>query len=227
MLVQARSQQAVARHRERSLQVGRAGSLRHGHTAWLQAAAGSQAVSSYGGARLQGGATNGSIQRWSMAQWLESKASIDVPAPLEACWVMWDDRERIPTWMPWIKSVKVQEGNPALSKWTLSTHQFGRDWEFSWLARNLAPIKGQKIHWVSEPGSASLPGVEIANRGQIRFFRKGPKVTNITLTISYELPSVLVPFANALNPVVEGIIAKDMERFRDMATAKQQAPTKA
>lgn len=36
--------------------------------------------------------------------------------------------------------------------------QFGRDWEFSWLARNLTPLKGQKIHWVSEPGSGSMPG---------------------------------------------------------------------
>ncbi len=39
-------------------------------------------------------------------------------------------------------------------------------------------------------------GVEIANRGQIRFIRKGPKLINVTLTISYEVPDVLVPFAN-------------------------------
>jgi hypothetical protein len=25
--------------------------------------------------------------------------------PLEVCWVLWEDRERIPQWMPWIKSV--------------------------------------------------------------------------------------------------------------------------
>jgi uncharacterized membrane protein len=43
-----------------------------------------------------------------------------------------------------------------------------RDWEFSWLARNLAPIKNQKLHWVSEPGSASL-GLNINNSGQIRW----------------------------------------------------------
>lgn len=53
---------------------------------------------------------------------------------------------------------QVQDNDKRLSRWTLSTHQFGRDWEFSWLARNLPPIKNNKIHWVSEPGSASLPG---------------------------------------------------------------------
>lgn len=42
-----------------------------------------------------------------------------------------------------------------------------RDWEFSWLARNLAPVRNQKIHWISEPGSASM-GLNVNNRGQIR-----------------------------------------------------------
>jgi hypothetical protein len=167
------------------------------------------------------------------------------------------------------RRLQVLPENPALSRWTLSTRQFNRDWEFSWLARNLAPIKwvlprcavlcrvpafqrgrlvgtgwallarshvrasgrpkgaelragrsplsparalapstraptarrhaclcrNQKIHWVSEPGSASF-GVEIANRGQIRFLRKGPSACRISLTISYEVPDVLAPFAN-------------------------------
>lgn len=35
------------------------------------------------------------------------RASVDVPLPMEPCWVLWEDRERIPKWMPWIKSVKV------------------------------------------------------------------------------------------------------------------------
>lgn len=47
-------------------------------------------------------------------------------------------------WMPWIRSVTVQPDDPKLSRWLLSTHQFGRDWEFSWLAQNLTPMKHQK-----------------------------------------------------------------------------------
>ena len=71
-----------------------------------------------------------------------------------------------------------------------------RDWEFSWLARNLAPVRNQKIHWASEPGSASLPGLNIANRGQIRFVRRGPAATGVSLSISYEVPELLAPFAS-------------------------------
>lgn len=55
--------------------------------------------------------------------------------------------------------------------------------------------RNQKIHWVSEPGSASY-GIEVANRGQIRFQRKGAAACKITLTISYEVPDALAPFAN-------------------------------
>eukprot|EP00955_Chlamydomonas_euryale_P003725 39170-Chlamydomonas_euryale.AAC.10 len=53
-----------------------------------------------------------------------------------------------------------------------------------------------------------MPGVEVANRGEIRFVKKGARSVGIELTISYEVPDVLVPFANALTPVVEGIIGK-------------------
>lgn len=76
-----------------------------------------------------------------------------------------------------------------------------RDWEFSWLSRNLAPVKNQKIHWVSEPGSASL-GLNVNNRGQIRFIRRGPSACSVSLTISYEVPQILVPFANVSGATV-------------------------
>eukprot|EP00877_Chromochloris_zofingiensis_P005433 jgi/Chrzof1/14891/Cz09g19220.t1 len=181
-------------------------------------------ASAFYGTQLHMGHNNGS--KWFMSQWLENRAEVEVPVPLEVCWSLWEDRERIPLWMPWIKSVAVEQSDPRLSRWTLSTNQFGRDWEFSWLSRNLAPVKNQKIHWVSEPGSASL-GLNVNNRGQIRFIRRGPSACSVSLTISYEVPQILVPFANALTPVVEGIIGEDMQRFKEYAVeyAKAQQST--
>ena len=153
-------------------------------------------------------------------QWLENSAQIDVPTPIETAWELWEDRERIPQWMPWITSVVIQDGDASLSKWTLSTHQFNRDWEFSWLAKNMTPLKYQKIHWRSVPGSVSGSlggGLEIQNQGQIRFSRKNDGSCAVKLTISYEVPGALAPFANLLTPVVEGILQADMVRFRDYA----------
>lgn len=132
------------------------------------------------------------------SQWLENNADIDVDVPIEDAWSLWEDRERIPQWMPWITSVTVQKDDPRMSRWKLSTFQFNRQWEFSWLAQNLTPMKYQKIHWRSVPGSTggSLGSLEVQNRGQIRFFKRSPTTCNVKLTISYEVPNGLAPFAN-------------------------------
>ncbi|KAI7844181.1 hypothetical protein COHA_002316 [Chlorella ohadii] len=184
------------------------------------------AAAALGGRRLRA-PQNGS--RWTCAQWLESSAMIECDVPLELAFALWEDRGRIPQWMPWITSVVVQEEDPRLSRWTLSTFQFGRQWEFSWLAQNLTPLRNQKIHWRSVPGSTagSLGGaLDVQNRGQIRFLRKGPQRCQVKLTISYEVPSAMAPFASLLNPVVEGILQADMVRFKDYAAA-HLANTKA
>ena len=143
---------------------------------------------------------------------------MEVAAPLDTCWDMWEDRTRIPTWMPWIKAVTILEDDPKLSRWVLSTEQFGRTWELSWLARNLAPVRHQKIHWTSVPGSSSFgSALDIANRGAIRFYKKGAAATSVKLTISYEVPDGLAPFASAVTPLVERILRTDMGRFKELA----------
>ena len=160
---------------------------------------------------------------------------------------MWEDRPRIPQWMPWIASVTVlpddgKGSGDKLSRWLLRTEQFGRAWEFSWLAQSLTPVKFQKIHWRSVQGStggALGSAVDIANRGAIRFYRKcagksGGSSTSaaaplcaIKITISYEVPDVLAPFASALTPLVERILAGDMQRFKVLAEKEfQEAASK-
>ncbi len=51
------------------------------------------------------------------------------------------------------------------------------------------------LHFVTPPRLA-VAGLEVANRGQIRFARRGANACNVSLTISYEVPDVLAPFAN-------------------------------
>lgn len=88
------------------------------------------------------------------------------------------------------------------------------------MAQNLTPLKNQKIHWRSVPGSVggSFGSIaEIQNSGQIRFARKGASECSVKMTISYEVPDVLVPFVNLLNPVVHEILQRDMERFQKYA----------
>lgn len=88
---------------------------------------------------------------WRLVQYVPDEllffcsAETEVQVPLELAWDLWEDRESIPNFMPWIKSVTVQPDDPKMSRWLLSTNQFGRDWEFSWIAQNLTPIKNQKV----------------------------------------------------------------------------------
>jgi uncharacterized membrane protein len=57
------------------------------------------------GKELRQGCSNGA--RWRASQWLENSAEQEVAIPVEKAYEMWEDRERIPQWMPWITSVKV------------------------------------------------------------------------------------------------------------------------
>ncbi|RVX01580.1 hypothetical protein CK203_017472 [Vitis vinifera] len=69
----------------------------------------------------------------------------------------------------------VLEDKPDLSKWSLKYEAFGRDIEFSWLARNMQPIPNQKIHWRSLEG---LP-----NRGAVRFYPKSPSSCTVEVSL--------------------------------------------
>jgi len=57
--------------------------------------------------------------------------------PVEEAFKMWEDREKIPQWMPWIHSVKVQPGaerQPPLQgvltpwNWEMSTEQCSNEY---------------------------------------------------------------------------------------------------
>lgn len=82
------------------------------------------------------------------------RAEVEVPVALEVCWALWDDRERIPQWMPWIKSVKVEEADTRLSRWTLATHQFGRCARGRVQGRRAAGCGGTSARGVRRPARA-------------------------------------------------------------------------
>ncbi|KAL9430542.1 hypothetical protein AB3S75_025849 [Citrus x aurantiifolia] len=142
-------------------------------------------------------------------EWQDCTVKSEIDVPVSVAYNAYSDRESIPRWMPFISSVKILEDKPDLSKWSLKYKAFGRDIEFSWLARNMQPIPNQKIHWRSLEG---LP-----NRGAVRFFPKGPSSCIVELTVSYEVPQLLVPFASALKPFLETLLRRGLDRFATFA----------
>ncbi|XP_068493455.1 uncharacterized protein [Phaseolus vulgaris] len=142
-------------------------------------------------------------------EWQDCTVKMQIDVPISVAYACYSDREAIPKWMPFISSVKILPDKPDLSRWTLKYKAFGRDIEFSWLARNMQPIPNQKIHWRSMEG---LP-----NRGAVRFYPKGPSSCLVELTVSYEVPQLLAPVASALQPFLEGLLQRGLERFATFA----------
>ncbi|KAG2693208.1 hypothetical protein I3843_08G082100 [Carya illinoinensis] len=146
-------------------------------------------------------------------EWQDCTVKMELDVPISVAYNCYSDREAIPRWMPFISSVKILEDKPNISQWSLKYEAFGRDIEFSWLARNMQPTPNQKIHWRSLEG---LP-----NRGAVRFYPKGPSSCIVELTVSYEVPQILVPVASALQPLLEGLLRSGLERFATFAKSNQ------
>ncbi|CAH8304081.1 unnamed protein product [Eruca vesicaria subsp. sativa] len=145
----------------------------------------------------------------TLMEWQECKVKKKVDVPVSVAYGLYSDRESIPRWMTFISSVKVLKDKSDLSRWTLKYSAFGQNLEYSWLARNLQPLPNQKIHWISLEG---LP-----NRGTVRFFPQGPSSCEVELTFAYEVPLLLIPFATALQPLMQGMIKDSLELFAEIA----------
>ncbi|XP_075490478.1 uncharacterized protein LOC142529009 isoform X1 [Primulina tabacum] len=150
----------------------------------------------------------------TVMRWQDSTVKMDVDVPTSVAYKCYSDREAIPQWMPFISSVKILDDKPDRSRWSLKYKAFGQDIEYSWVARNLQPIPNQKIHWRSLEG---LP-----NRGTVRFFPKGADSCEVELTVSYEVPQLLTPVASVLQPFLESLLLRGLERFAKFAKSYQQ-----
>jgi uncharacterized membrane protein len=141
-----------------------------------------------------------------MSEWLEHSVQVEVAAPIEHVWNLWQNLELMPRYFKWIESVQILEDTPELSRWKLATRTF----EFTWLARSLQQIPNQIIQWESVDG---LP-----NRGAIRFYdRKGSSI--VKLTVAYAVPGILAMLMDNgfVRNVVESTLQADMERFKEYA----------
>jgi uncharacterized membrane protein len=141
-----------------------------------------------------------------MSEWLEHSVQVEVAAPIEYVWDLWQNIELLPRYFKWIESVKVLEDRPELSRWKLANSTI----ELTWLTRIVQRIPNQIIQWEYADG---LP-----NRGAIRFYDR--KETSIVrLTVSYAVPGFLALLMDNgfVRTAVERTLQADMNRFRDYA----------
>ncbi|KAI4301558.1 hypothetical protein L6164_034825 [Bauhinia variegata] len=78
------------------------------------------------------------VKRFSpVMEWQDCTVKMEVDVPASVAYAVYSDRETIPRWMPFISSVQILPDKPDLSRWSLKYKAFGRDIEYSWLARNM------------------------------------------------------------------------------------------
>lgn len=141
-----------------------------------------------------------------MTNWLEHTVQVEVETPLEVVWNLLSDLEQMPKWMKWIKSVKVLEEDPDLSRWKFASQGI----ESSQLLRITGQVTNQIIQWESVDG--------MPNKGAIRFYDRGDR-SIVKLTIAYISPIILGKIMDNLflGPIIESTIQADLNRFRDYA----------
>ncbi|WZZ11777.1 hypothetical protein YC2023_104866 [Brassica napus] len=142
----------------------------------------------------------------TLMEWQECKVRKKVEVPVSVAYGLYSERESIPRWMTFISSVKVLKDKSDLSRWTLKYSAFGQNLEYSWLAKNLQATS-------PEPENT----LDFSGRGTVRFFPQGPSSCEVELTFAYEVPLLLVPFATALQPLMQGMIKDSLELFAEIA----------
>jgi uncharacterized membrane protein len=149
-----------------------------------------------------------------MSKWLEHSVQVEVAAPIEHVWNLWQNIELMPKWMKWIESVTILEDKPEISRWKLATNAL----EFTWMSRIIQVVPNQIIQWESVEG--------LQNGGAIRFYdRKDTSI--VKLTISYCVPGFLALLMNNdfVRNTVESTLQADMDRFKIYALSELPAYT--
>lgn len=63
-------------------------------------------------------------------------------------------------------------------------------------------------------------GIEVDNRGEVRFTKTAEDTCKVRLGVQFEVPEPLVPFAVFLVPFGSGVMSKDMQAFARYARDK-------
>ncbi|KAL9816089.1 putative coenzyme Q-binding protein COQ10, START [Arabidopsis thaliana] len=147
----------------------------------------------------------------TLMEWQECKVKMKVEVPVSVAYGLYSERESIPKWMTFISSVKVLKDKPDLSRWTLKYKAFGQNLEYAWLAKNLQFCLSQTKKYTG----FLLKG--FLTRALSVFFPLGPSSCDVELTFAYEVPLLLIPFAAALQPLMQGLIKNSLEQFAEIA----------
>ena len=152
------------------------------------------------------------------SKWLTSRASLSCPIPIGKAFDLYSQLDQHPSWSPWLKSVEY-DADSGKSFWTLSSLGL----TYSWNAQNVRMQPPHTIEWESLDGLPNRGRVDFSSDicmsgAQTQNYNVDTEVTNIKLTLCYDLPEAAAFALQALGPIGKTFITKtltrDLKRFQ-------------
>lgn len=141
------------------------------------------------------------------------RTSITVNKPVDRVYEAWRNLDNLPQFMTHLE--KVVPIDNYTSEWTAKLSGIPGA-SVTWRAEILMDETNKLLSW------HSLPGADVHNAGKIRFTEVDEHTTELDITISYHAPlgKAGEAVAKLLNPVLEKMILKDVEGFKEYMEEK-------
>ncbi len=135
------------------------------------------------------------------------QSSATVNQPKDEVYKFWRKLDNLPLFMKHLESVTVLDKKHAVWKAKIP----GKLGTIEWKSEIVSDEPGRYISW------KSLSGSDIHNSGIVKFKDAGNSTTEVHVELSYHAPAGVIGegLGHLLNPVLEKIIHKDIENFRE------------
>ncbi len=134
--------------------------------------------------------------------------SVDVKAPVHACYNQWTQFEEFPKFMEGVQEVKQTSDN--MTHWKAQVGPTLKEWD----AEIIHQVPDQKVEWKNTTGAH--------NSGVVDFLPNDDGTTKVSVVIMYEPEGLLESVGDALG-FMDRRVQGDLNRFKDLVESQGSA----
>jgi uncharacterized membrane protein len=145
-------------------------------------------------------------------KFVQVRVPVPVEVPREMAFGLFADLESMSQWSSTLAKVRRDAHDDTLSHWSFAWNGV----QLSWSARDKDRIELERISWESVDG--------LTHKGCVDFVELGPTATELTMTVDYDVASMLAVIMETrfIQNFVESAIKSDLEKFRTYALRMQR-----
>jgi uncharacterized membrane protein len=145
-------------------------------------------------------------------KFVQVRVPVPVEVPREMAFGLFADLDSMSQWSSTLANVSRDAHDHTLSHWNFEWNGV----RLSWSARDKDRIELERISWESVDG--------LTHKGRVDFVELGPTATELTMTVDYDVASMLAVIMETrfIQNFVESAIKADLEKFRTYALRMQR-----